>query len=300
MTPFENVATLIQYALPQHGLSRLWRWVTRREETWIKNPIIRALDSRYGMNMAEAEEAEPTRYASVNAFFTRKLKPGARPLDSTPDTCVAPVDGCLSQCGAVSEGRVFQAKGREFSVTELLGGDAALAESFAGGRFATLYLAPRDYHRVHMPTDGTLERMIHIPGRLFSVNPMTTRAVPRLFARNERVAMIFDTNVGPMALVMVGAMLVGSIETVWAGEITPPRGRRIREWRYGETGEPAVALERGDEVGRFNMGSTVILLFPSGAVEWNSDLAPEARVEIGKRIATAAPLAPSPSGRRSG
>lgn len=282
----DRIAALAQYPLPQHGLSRLWRYVTRREQPWLKNRLIHALISRYGIDLGEAEDPDPAHYASLNAFFTRALKTGVRPIDSAPDSCVSPVDGRGSQFGSINEGRIFQAKGREFDARELLGGDTALAECFAGGSFTTLYLAPRDYHRVHMPLDGTLERMIHIPGRLFSVNPATTRAVPRLFARNERVAMLFATPAGPMAVVMVGAMLVGSIETVWAGEITPPHGRRIRDWHYGDGGEPGVTLKRGDELGRFNMGSTVILLFARGAVEWAAGLGADSRVLVGQRIGT--------------
>lgn len=284
---YDRLAALAQYPLPQHGLSQLWRYITRREQPWLKNRLIRALINRYDIDLSEAADPDPAHYASLNAFFTRALRPDARPIDRAPDSCVSPVDGRGSQFGMINEGRIFQAKGREFDVRELLGGDTALAERFAGGSFATLYLAPRDYHRVHMPLDGTLERMIHIPGRLFSVNPATTRAVPRLFARNERVAMLFTTAAGPMAVVMVGAMLVGSIETVWAGEITPPHGKRIRDWRYDDGSEAAVTLERGDELGRFNMGSTVILLFARGAVEWTAGLGVDSRVLVGQRIGSA-------------
>ncbi|HET7308228.1 MAG TPA: archaetidylserine decarboxylase [Gammaproteobacteria bacterium] len=283
---YDRLAALAQYLLPQHGLSRLWHYITRREQPWLKNRLIHALISRYDIDLSEAADPNPTHYASLNAFFTRSLRPDARPVDSVPESCVSPVDGRGSQFGVINKGRIFQAKGREFDARELLGGDTALAECFAGGSFATLYLAPRDYHRVHMPLDGTLERMIYIPGRLFSVNPATTRAVPRLFARNERVAMLFATPAGPMAVVMVGAMLVGSIETVWAGEITPPPGKRIREWRYGDGGTPAVTLTRGEEVGRFNMGSTVILLFARDAVEWAAGLGADSRVLVGQRIGT--------------
>lgn len=283
---YDRIAALAQYPLPQHGLSRLWHYITRREQPWLKNWLIHTLINRYDIDLSEAADPDPSRYASLNAFFTRALRTDARPIDSAPDSCVSPVDGRGSQFGIINEGRIFQAKGREFDTRELLGGDSALAERFAGGSFATLYLAPRDYHRVHMPLDGALERMIHIPGRLFSVNPATTRAVPRLFARNERVAMLFATPAGPMAVVMVGAMLVGSIETVWAGEITPPHGRRIREWHYGDGGESAVTLARGDELGRFNMGSTVILLFARDAVEWAPGLGADSRVLVGQRIAS--------------
>lgn len=284
----DRVFALIQYPVPQHGLSRLWRYITRREWPWLKNRLIRLIVKRFDVDLSEARYAQATDYTNVNAFFTRGLKTRARPLDTAPDSCISPVDGRVSQAGAITAGRVFQAKGREFSTCELLGGDAALAEPFANGSFATLYLSPRDYHRVHMPLDGTLTRMIHIPGRLFSVNPATTAAVPRLFARNERVAMLFDTAAGVMALVMVGAMLVGSIETVWAGEITPPHGNRIRQWHYGDNSQPAVSLKRGEELGRFNMGSTVVLLFPNGGLNGLTELQAEASVRLGQRIGTLA------------
>jgi phosphatidylserine decarboxylase len=279
----DRVVALAQYPLPQHALSRMWGRITRCQWPWLKDRLIRTLIQRYGIDAAEAENPDPAQYASLNAFFTRALRAGARPIDASAG-CVSPVDGRASQFGAIERGRIFQAKGREFDTRELLGGNASLAERFSGGRFATLYLAPRDYHRVHMPLDGTLERTIHIPGRLFSVNPATTRAVPRLFARNERVVMLFRTRVGPMAVVMVGAMLVGSIETVWAGEVTPPRGKQIRDWHYGGDDEPAVTLQRGDELGRFNMGSTVILLFSRNALEWKAGLGADSRVLVGQPI----------------
>ncbi|HET7673977.1 MAG TPA: archaetidylserine decarboxylase [Gammaproteobacteria bacterium] len=280
----DRASVLPQHALPQHGLSRLVHHATRSQSPRFKNALIRWFIRRYRVDMSEAQTPDPLQYPSFNAFFTRALKPGARPLAGGAETCMSPVDGRVSQLGTIAGGRIFQAKDRDFSTLELFGGNARLAERFAGGAFATLYLAPRDYHRVHMPLAGTLESMIYIPGRLFSVNPATTRAVPRLFARNERVAMFFASPAGPMAIVMVGAMLVGSIETVWAGETTSPRGRSIREWRYGEGGEPPVTLERGAELGRFNMGSTVIVLFAENAIRWEPALAADSRILMGQRL----------------
>lgn len=245
--------------------------------------MIHAFIRRFGVNMSEAAEPNPDSYPTFNAFFTRALHAGARPVAAEPNVIACPVDGSVSQCGEIAAGKIFQAKGRDFSTHELLGGDPALAAKFDGGIFATLYLSPKDYHRVHMPFDGILRRMLHVPGRLFSVNPPTTRAVPRLFARNERVALIFDTAIGPMAVVMVGALNVGSIETVWAGEITPPRGHVLRSWDYLDD---KLKFAKGDELGRFNMGSTVILLFGSNRVRWGATLAPENVVHMGTRIAT--------------
>jgi phosphatidylserine decarboxylase len=272
-----------QYPLPQHAVSRFTHWLTRLAYPGFKNWMIRAFIRRFGVDMRDAAEPNPAAYPTFNAFFTRALRPDARSLASEPDAIACPVDGRVSQCGDIAAGRVIQAKGRDFSVTELLGGDAALAKRFAGGVFATLYLSPKDYHRVHMPLDGILRRMLYVPGRLFSVNPPSTRAVPGLFARNERVAMIFDTAAGAMAVVMVGALNVGSIETVWAGEITPPHGRVLRSWDYLDD---RIKFAKGAELGRFNMGSTVILLFAAGQARWESPLATGSTMRMGQRIGT--------------
>jgi len=247
--------------------------------------MIRAFIRRFGVDMSEAAEPDPNSYPTFNAFFTRALRAGARPLATEPKAIACPVDGGVSQCGNINDGRIIQAKRRGFNVIELLGGDPTLAAKFNGGMFTTLYLSPKDYHRVHMPFDGILRRMLHVPGRLFSVNPPTTRTVPRLFARNERVAMIFDTTIGAMAVVMVGALNVGSIETVWAGEITPPRGCVLRSWDYLDD---KMKFIKGAELGRFNMGSTVILLFSAGHVRWESSLVADSNVRMGQRIGTAA------------
>ncbi len=280
---FDWLRTAPQYVLPQHAIARIVYRLTRIEKPAVKNRLIRHFIRRFGVNMNEAAAPDIDAYPCFNAFFTRALQKDARPLALEPGSIVCPVDGTVSQCGSVQEGYIFQAKGRDFSVLELLGGDTTLANTFAGGEFATLYLSPGNYHRIHMPLDGTLRHMLHVPGRLFSVNPPATRAVPRLFARNERVVTVFDTITGQMALVLVGALNVGSIETVWAGEITPARRHTLRARKY-EDGD--VVLKRGAELGRFNMGSTVILLFSRARIRWDAGLLSGAAVRMGARIAT--------------
>jgi len=279
----DRLKALLQYPLPQHALSRLTYWLTRIEMPGFKDWLIASFIRRFGVDMSEAVEADPRRYPSFNAFFTRALRASARPLALGRDSILCPVDGAVSQIGAIRDERIFQAKDREFTALELLGGDTDTAALFADGMFATLYLSPRDYHRVHMPVAGSLRMMLHVPGRLFSVNPSSTRAVPRLFARNERVVCLFETSSGPMALVMVGALNVASIETVWAGEITPPHRSGVRRWEYRGS---EVELEQGAELGRFNMGSTVILLFAPEWVQWEERYLPGAAVKMGERLAT--------------
>ncbi len=271
------------FALPHHGISRGVYFLTRRRLPFTA-ALIRLFARHFKVDMSEAQSADPRAYACFNDFFTRALKPGLRPLPPEPDAIACPVDATVSQIGAIEAGRIIQAKGRDYTVQELLGGSQTLADRFAGGRFATLYLSPRDYHRIHMPVDGRLHEMIHVPGRLFSVAPYTTRCVERLFARNERVVTLFDTGLGPMALVLVGAINVAAIETAWAGLVTPPRGRGIGHWHY-DTPETMHQLARGEEMGRFNMGSTVILLFADPEVQWAAGLAPETPVRMGQAIA---------------
>ena len=227
-----------------------------------------------------------TAYEHFNAFFTRALKSDARPLDSTPNAILCPTDGAMSQLGPIESGRIFQAKGHNFSVLELLGGNAERAAPFMGGDFATIYLSPRDYHRVHMPLAGTLREMIYVPGRIFSVNTVTAQNVPELFARNERVVCLFDTERGPMAMVLVGAMIVASIETVWAGLVTPPK-RELKTFRYDEAARAPIQLEKGAEMGRFKLGSTVILLFGPDQVRWTESLAALSPVRMGECLGQA-------------
>jgi phosphatidylserine decarboxylase len=276
----ESLFSLIQYPLPHHALSRLMLRLTRCENRAWKNALIDTIVKLYGVDLSEAQEPDPAAYPSFNAFFTRALRPDARPLCAAADALLCPADGAVSQIGAIHAGRILQAKGRSYTATELLGGDAERARAFENGQFATIYLSPRDYHRLHMPLAGTLREMIHVPGRLFSVNKATVNQVPNLFARNERVAAIFDTEAGPMALVLVGAILVASIETVWHGVVTPPAGKAVRTWDYREH---PVRLERGQEMGRFNMGSTIVALFGEGAVEWEA-LGQGDRVKMGARL----------------
>jgi phosphatidylserine decarboxylase len=235
--------------------------------------------------MNEAHQPDPLLSEHFNEFFTRAINPERRPLAAGEHTLCCPVDGSVSQAGTIDDDAIFQAKGRHFSLQQLLGGEHERALAFRDGSFATLYLSPRDYHRIHMPLSGRLREMVHIPGKLFSVSPLTTRMVPNLFARNERVVTIFDTAVGPMALVLVGAINVASIETVWAGEITPPLATRIRQWDYPADGPDAVVLAKGAEMGRFNMGSTVIVLFGKDAVRWDEAIQPAAAIRFGQKLA---------------
>jgi len=278
----DYLKALPQYLMPGHLLSRLIHRFTRIRNPRIKNPFTRWFIRQFGINLDEAMESEPSAYEHFNAFFTRELRPGVRPIVVGEDSVACPVDGAISQAMPIQDGRVFQAKGHDYSLVTLLGGSEERATPFQGGLFTTIYLSPRDYHRIHMPVTGTLQEMVHVPGRLFSVNPATTRVIPGLFARNERVVSIFDTAFGPMAMVKVGAVNVGSIETVWAGEITPPAGRVVRSWHY--EGDEAITLQKGEEMGRFNMGSTVILVFGPGAVEWAEGVEPGNKVRLGQLL----------------
>lgn len=284
-----------QYLLPSHALSRIIFRLTRVRAGWFKRLLIGTVVRLYEVDLSEAAVPDPGAYPTFNAFFTRPLARGARPVAAGAGDVASPVDGVVSQAGPItSRGdgrlggsggeRIFQAKGHSYTVTELLGGSERRAAPFHGGSFATLYLSPRDYHRIHMPLGGRLEEMVHVPGRLFSVDAATTRTVPRLFTRNERVAAIFDTDAGPMAVVSVGALFVSGIETIWHGLVTPPRGRRVSTWSYPTEGKDSVHLTKGEEMGRFNMGSTVIVLFAPGAVAWAESLAPEAAVRMGQAI----------------
>lgn len=280
--PADRLLAALQTVLPQHALSRCAGVVAGSRLPPVRSAMIGLFRRAYGVDLSEAEEADPGRYSSFNHFFTRALRPGARPVATEPDAVASPVDGAVNAAGGIAGDALLQAKGREYGLTELLGGSPERAAPFEGGSYATLYLSPRDYHRVHMPLAGRLTETVHVPGRLFAVNRPTARAVPRLFARNERVAALFESDAGPMAVVLVGAMIVGSIETVWAGRVTPPRGREVRSW----VPESELRLGKGDELGRFAMGSTVIVLFASGRVRWDQGLVPGAEVRMGRRIGT--------------
>jgi phosphatidylserine decarboxylase len=279
----DRFAVLPQYLLPKKALTVFAGWVAgARGGPWT-TALIRWFVRRYQVNMAEAANPDLASYPTFNEFFTRPLKPGARPLADAAFIC--PVDGAISQFGPIAQDQIFQAKGHHYSTTALVGGDAALAAQFDNGSFATLYLSPRDYHRIHMPCDGTLTRMIYVPGELFSVNPTTARGVPGLFARNERVVCVFDSAHGPFVLTLVGATIVGSMATVWHGQVNPPRSPQICEWHY-DAG--AVVLRKGEEMGRFMLGSTVVMLFAKGVVNFNPAWSAARAIQLGEAMGSAA------------
>ena len=279
----DRLAVLPQHLLPKQALTRFAGWVAGARGGAATTALIRWFIKRYRVNMAEAAQADPAAYASFNEFFTRALRPGARPLATADLIC--PVDGAISQFGAIHDGRIFQAKGHDYSATALLGGDAALAAHFHGGHYATLYLSPKDYHRIHMPCAGRLLRMVHVPGELYSVNPTTARGVPGLFARNERVVCVFDAEQGPWVMVLVGATIVGSMATVWHGVVNSPRPGALREWAYQDQ---AIDLPRGAEMGRFLLGSTVVMLLPAGPLRFNPAWAPGGAIQMGQAMASRA------------
>lgn len=260
----------LQYITPKHALSRLVGKLADAEMGSLTTALIKAFIKHYKVDMDEALYPEPEYYRSFNAFFTRPLKPDARDVADGDDVLIHAVDGTVSQFGDINHDSIFQAKGHNFSLTSLLGGKPDVAEPFKSGKFATVYLAPRDYHRIHMPVDGTLTDMLYVPGELFSVNPLTAENVPDLFARNERVVAIFDTPAGKMAMVLVGATIVASIETVWAGTVTPPAGKHVQHWRYDKDSESSVSLKKGDELGRFKLGSTIVACFEQDAIDFEA------------------------------
>ena len=271
----------LQYLLPKHAITAFGGHIASAQAGHLTTRLIAWFVGKYGVDMAEAANPDIASYASFNAFFTRALKPGARPLAQADLVC--PVDGAISQFGRIQRDQIFQAKGHSFSTTALVGGDAALGALFEDGHFANLYLSPRDYHRIHMPCAGRLVRMVYVPGELFSVNPVTAQGVPGLFARNERLVCVFESVRGPFVLVLVGATIVGSMATVWQGVVNPPRGP-VREWRYGDQ---KVELKQGDEMGRFLLGSTVVMLFPKGPLRFNPAWAPARSVRLGEVMANA-------------
>ena len=275
----DRFAVLPQYLLPKQALTALaGRFASARLgslTTW----VIRKFVARYRVNMSEAANPDIAAYSTFNEFFTRALQANVRPLSAARLIC--PVDGAISQFGTIERDQIFQAKGHRYSTTALVGGDAALAAQFQDGHFATLYLSPRDYHRIHMPASGRLTRMIHVPGDLFSVNPSTARGVPGLFARNERVVCVFESSEGPFVLVLVGATIVGSMATVWHGVVTPPRSGGLREWKYDQE---RIELAQGEEMGRFLLGSTVVMLFPKGPLQFNPSWQPGSPVRLGEAM----------------
>ncbi|QFU74567.1 phosphatidylserine decarboxylase [Halioglobus maricola] len=280
----DKIFIFLQHVVPQHLLSRVTGWLAELEHpAWLKNWVIGAFIKQFKVDMSEAAEPDHERYPNFNAFFTRELVEGARPIAAADVVC--PADGAISQLGDIVDGRIFQAKGQDYSAFELLGGDAEWAARFAGGKFATIYLSPRDYHRVHMPLGGRLLATTYVPGDLFSVNGVTAENVDRLFARNERLVCYFETGFGPVAMILVGAMVVAGIETVWGGQIAPPP-KTTRSERFDNTVAP-VELARGEEMGRFKLGSTVILLFPQDTVEWDQAFSAGTSTTLGQPLASA-------------
>lgn len=281
----DRLFIFLQYIVPQHLLSRVTGWLAELEHpAWLKNRVIGLFIRHFDVDMAEALEPDYERYANFNAFFTRALKEGARPIAEADVVC--PADGAISQLGEIVDGRIFQAKGQDYSCVELLGGDPEWAEKFAGGSFATIYLSPRDYHRVHMPVAGQLLATTYVPGDLFSVNGVTAENVERLFARNERLVCYFETEFGPVAMILVGAMVVAGIETVWSGQVAPPP--KVPSTLDYREAPATVSLAMGEEMGRFKLGSTVILLFPQGAIRWDEQYAAGTPTRLGESLATGA------------
>ncbi len=277
----DSLFLLLQHCLPKQALTEFGALIANARAGRYTTGLIRWFVKKYGVNMAEALDPDVAHYASFNEFFIRPLKPDARPL--APSDFVCPVDGAISQFGTIERDQIFQAKGHAFSTADLVGGNAALAALFQNGSFANIYLSPKDYHRIHMPCDGRLTRMIYIPGKLFSVNPVTAQGVPNLFARNERVVCVFELEHGPFVLTLVGATIVGSMATVWHGVVNPPRTSQVREWQYANQD---IRLKKGEEMGRFLLGSTVVMLFPAQTLSFNPDWRPAGAVRLGTAMAS--------------
>ena len=274
---------ILQYLLPHHGLSRLVALLANNQWSLIKNPLIFLFMRHFKVDLSESSIQDYRQFDNFNAFFTRQLLDGARPLQGEDGVIVSPADGAISQLGEIQEQLLLQAKGINYSAVDLLGGNVQDAELFRNGSFITIYLSPRDYHRVHMPISGTLTKTVYVPGRLFSVNQRTTERVTGLFTRNERLVCFFDTPAGPMALILVGAMIVAGIETVWAGQVCPNRNGKLTTEFSNQS--PPLELDKGDEMGRFKLGSTVILLFGPGAASLEKELQPDNTIKLGEAIA---------------
>ncbi|WON77267.1 archaetidylserine decarboxylase [Serratia sp. UGAL515B_01] len=282
----DSIKIKLQYWLPKPALTHLAGWGAEKKAGWLTRLVVKAFVRYYRVEMQEAQNPDPASYATFNDFFVRPLRDGTRPIVEDPNILTLPADGTISQLGSIDDYQIFQAKGHHYTLEALLAGNHQLAEQFRHGLFATTYLAPRDYHRVHMPCDGILREMIYVPGDLFSVNPLTAANVPNLFARNERVICLFDTNFGPMVQILVGATIVGSIETVWAGTVTPPREGIIKRWTYPAEGmEGAIQLDKGQEMGRFKLGSTVINLFKPGSIQFAPQLNSGSVTRMGQAFA---------------
>ncbi|PMJ91171.1 archaetidylserine decarboxylase [Vibrio sp. 10N.261.55.A7] len=277
----DKIKVELQHWLPKHALTRLVGKLASARLGSVSTAIIRGFIKQYKVNMDEALHSDPKHFSTFNDFFVRELKEGIRPIAEGESVITHPADACVSQFGPIVDGKLIQAKGHDYTAVELLGGDSALADEFTDGDFATLYLSPSDYHRVHMPCNGVLRQMIYVPGDLYSVNPLTAENIPNLFARNERVVCIFDTEFGPMAQILVGATIVGSIELTWAGTVTPPRGNTVYRWSYPSEGNKAVVLKKGEEMGRFKLGSTVINLFAQNKVSFDDSMSLTATTRMG-------------------
>ena len=286
----DQLKVLPQYLLPKKALTAFAGVVANRERGAWTTKLIRWFVAKYGVNMAEAANPDVASYRSFNDFFTRPLREDARPITDAEYAC--PVDGAISQFGAIDGNQIFQAKSHHYTTAALVGGDQALAKKFQNGQFATLYLSPKDYHRIHMPCDGRLTRMIYVPGALFSVNPTTARGVPGLFARNERVVCVFESGNGPFVLTLVGATIVGSMATVWHGVVSPPRTGKIREWLYDDQ---EVALKKGAEMGRFLLGSTVVMLFAEGQLQFNPNWSATQSIRMGEAMGEKPMAIPKPA-----
>jgi len=276
----DRLAVLPQNLIPKQALTQLAGQIASVRGGALTTRLIQWFAHRYRVDMTEAANPDPASYATFNDFFTRELKAGARPLAKADLIC--PVDGAISQFGPINGQQIFQAKGHQYSCRALVGGDIDLAQQFENGHYATLYLSPRDYHRIHMPCDGVLRRMIYVPGELFSVNPTTARGVPGLFARNERVVCVFESSHGPWVLVLVGATIVGSMATVWHGVVNARRSRRLQHWRYEDGSK---LIKQGEEMGRFLLGSTVVMLFPKSDLQFNPAWQPGAAIRLGELMA---------------
>ncbi|HNC27586.1 archaetidylserine decarboxylase [Accumulibacter sp.] len=282
----DRIAVLAQHLLPKQALTQLAGRLAASNAGSLTTAVIRWFIGRYDVDMSEAAEPNPVCYPTFNEFFTRALRDGARPLAEADFVC--PVDGAISQFGRIERDQIFQAKGHRYSTAALLGGDSERAAAFVDGDFATLYLSPRDYHRIHMPVGGRLRQMLHVPGELFSVNPATARGVAGLFARNERVVCLFDADFGPFVLTLVGATIVGSMATVWHGTVNPPRSGEIRSWTYDDH-DRRIELAKGEEMGRFMLGSTVVMLFPRNTLAFNPDWRAARPVRMGEMMAKRTP-----------
>jgi len=281
----DRIKIALQYAMPKHAISRLVGKLAAAKMGWLTTKLINVFIKAYDINMSEAKLKKASDFDTFNDFFTRELEDGARTIDNDANTLCYPVDGAISQQGDIVEGKLIQAKGFDYSLTSLLGGDARSSAPFQQGKFSCIYLAPKDYHRIHMPMAATLREMIYVPGELFSVNPLTANNVPDLFARNERVVTIFDTEHGALAMVLVGATIVASIETTWAGTITPPAGTDIFRWQYPAKGVDAITFAKGDEMGRFKLGSTVVSAFAPNMIDFAADAGPETVTRLGELYA---------------